>query len=236
MHEKISPQENILSFQTSFLLWDHLLLPWSLPTIFSNVGRFNLDHWCFPTWLAMFTVPALHDHIPQAVRRQIADIFLQSDLRHERAIQIQNGNATPSVGKGSRENCNFITCNYHKINHLKRSRVSGEKKTDQPIRAAKPINKQLIPSIFSIFSFYLSACNCNGHARKCRFNLDLYKLSGRVSGGVCMDCRHDTTGRHCHYCREGFYKDPSKPITHKKACKRKLSFFSTMFTREQFQA
>ncbi|XP_058444026.1 netrin-B-like [Malaya genurostris] len=63
------------------------------------------------------------------------------------------------------------------------------------------------------------ACNCNGHARKCRFNLELYKLSGRVSGGVCSDCRHDTTGRHCHYCREGFYKDPTKAITHKKACK-----------------
>ncbi|XP_049542871.1 netrin-B-like [Anopheles darlingi] len=63
------------------------------------------------------------------------------------------------------------------------------------------------------------ACQCNGHARKCRFNLDLYKMSGRVSGGVCIDCRHDTTGRHCHYCREGFYKDPTKPISHKKTCK-----------------
>ncbi|ETN67530.1 hypothetical protein AND_000654 [Anopheles darlingi] len=65
----------------------------------------------------------------------------------------------------------------------------------------------------------LAACQCNGHARKCRFNLDLYKMSGRVSGGVCIDCRHDTTGRHCHYCREGFYKDPTKPISHKKTCK-----------------
>uniref|UniRef100_A0A182QSJ5 Netrin-1 n=1 Tax=Anopheles farauti TaxID=69004 RepID=A0A182QSJ5_9DIPT len=63
------------------------------------------------------------------------------------------------------------------------------------------------------------SCQCNGHARKCRFNLDLYKMSGRVSGGVCIDCRHDTTGRHCHYCREGFYKDPTKPISHKKTCK-----------------
>uniref|UniRef100_A0A182SGS8 Laminin EGF-like domain-containing protein n=1 Tax=Anopheles maculatus TaxID=74869 RepID=A0A182SGS8_9DIPT len=62
-------------------------------------------------------------------------------------------------------------------------------------------------------------CQCNGHARKCRFNLELYKMSGRVSGGVCTDCRHDTAGRHCHYCREGFYKDPTKPITHKKTCK-----------------
>lgn len=27
--------------------------------------------------------------------------------------------------------------------------------------------------------------------------MELYKLSGRVSGGVCVDCRHDTTGKFC---------------------------------------
>lgn len=64
-------------------------------------------------------------------------------------------------------------------------------------------------------------CNCNLHARKCRFNMELYKLSGRVSGGVCLQCRHFTAGRHCHYCREGYYRDPARPITHRKACKRK---------------
>ncbi|XP_015436026.1 PREDICTED: netrin-1-like [Dufourea novaeangliae] len=49
--------------------------------------------------------------------------------------------------------------------------------------------------------------------------MDLYKLSGRVSGGVCLQCRHYTAGRHCHYCREGYYRDPARPITHRKACK-----------------
>lgn len=69
----------------------------------------------------------------------------------------------------------------------------------------------------------VSVCNCNLHARKCRFNMELYKLSGRVSGGVCLQCRHFTAGRHCHYCREGYYRDPARPITHRKACKRKYS-------------
>ncbi|KAI2805823.1 Netrin-1 [Blomia tropicalis] len=46
------------------------------------------------------------------------------------------------------------------------------------------------------------SCNCNLHARKCRFNMELYKLSGGKSGGVCLNCRHNTAGRHCHYCRE----------------------------------
>uniref|UniRef100_A0A8C9R8L1 Netrin-1 n=1 Tax=Scleropages formosus TaxID=113540 RepID=A0A8C9R8L1_SCLFO len=63
------------------------------------------------------------------------------------------------------------------------------------------------------------ACNCNLHARRCRFNMELYKLSGRRSGGVCLNCRHNTAGRHCHYCMEGYYRDMSKPISHRKACK-----------------
>lgn len=63
------------------------------------------------------------------------------------------------------------------------------------------------------------ACNCNLHARSCRFNKELYLLSGRSSGGVCQKCRQNTAGRHCHYCKEGYYRDPRKNITHRKACK-----------------
>lgn len=77
-------------------------------------------------------------------------------------------------------------------------------------------------SYFITFSRFLFAvCECNGHARQCRFNMELFKLSGRVSGGVCIGCRHATTGRNCHYCKEGFYRDSTKQITHRKACKGK---------------
>ncbi|XP_077979768.1 netrin-1-like [Glandiceps talaboti] len=62
-------------------------------------------------------------------------------------------------------------------------------------------------------------CNCNLHARKCRFNNELYNLSGRKSGGVCLKCRHNTAGRYCNYCKEGFYKDQTKQMIHRKACK-----------------
>ena len=75
----------------------------------------------------------------------------------------------------------------------------------------------------------LSACNCNLHARQCRFNMELYVLSGRKSGGVCVSCRHNTAGRNCHYCKEGFYKDQSKPITHRKACKGRTPIFIHRF-------
>lgn len=63
------------------------------------------------------------------------------------------------------------------------------------------------------------ACNCNLHARRCRFNMELYKLSGRKSGGVCLNCRHSTAGRHCHYCKEGFYRDLARPVADRRACK-----------------
>jgi len=48
--------------------------------------------------------------------------------------------------------------------------------------------------------------------------MELYQLSGGVSGGVCLKCKHNTAGRHCHYCKEGYYRNPRKPITHHKAC------------------
>lgn len=76
---------------------------------------------------------------------------------------------------------------------------------------------------FTIVILYtFSACNCNLHARKCRFNMELYTLSGFKSGGVCIKCRHNTAGRNCHYCREGFYRDIKKPITHRRVCKGML--------------
>ncbi|XP_008567553.1 PREDICTED: netrin-5 [Galeopterus variegatus] len=62
-------------------------------------------------------------------------------------------------------------------------------------------------------------CSCNQHARRCRFNSELFMLSGGRSGGVCERCRHHTAGRHCHYCRPGFWRDPSQSITSRKACR-----------------
>ena len=67
--------------------------------------------------------------------------------------------------------------------------------------------------------FPLAACNCNLHARRCRLNYELYQLSGFRSGGVCLNCKHNTAGRFCHYCKEGYYRDMTKHITHRRACK-----------------
>uniref|UniRef100_A0A8R1TUR8 Netrin-1 n=1 Tax=Onchocerca volvulus TaxID=6282 RepID=A0A8R1TUR8_ONCVO len=63
------------------------------------------------------------------------------------------------------------------------------------------------------------ACNCNMHAKRCRFNMELYRLSGNKSGGVCLNCKHNTAGRNCHYCKPGYFRDLTKSITHRRACK-----------------
>lgn len=73
--------------------------------------------------------------------------------------------------------------------------------------------------LWKSLSILYSVCNCNLHARRCRFNMELYQLSGEKSGGICVHCRHNTAGRNCNYCRQGYYKDPDLPITHHKVCK-----------------
>jgi hypothetical protein len=72
---------------------------------------------------------------------------------------------------------------------------------------------------FQKYFVYFVACNCNNHSRQCRFNKELYLLSGRKSGGICIQCKHNTVGRHCNYCKETFYQDPNLPITHPEICK-----------------
>ncbi|QQP38948.1 Netrin 1a, partial [Caligus rogercresseyi] len=53
------------------------------------------------------------------------------------------------------------------------------------------------------------ACKCNKHARRCRFNMELYQLSGGVSGGVCLKCRHNTAGVIVTTARRDIIETPS---------------------------
>ncbi|XP_063306983.1 laminin subunit beta-3 isoform X1 [Pelobates fuscus] len=61
-------------------------------------------------------------------------------------------------------------------------------------------------------------CNCNNHSDKCHFDPAVYEASGRVSGGVCEDCRDGTTGRNCESCRADYYRNPNREINHRDAC------------------
>ncbi|GAB1608593.1 laminin subunit beta-1-like [Argonauta hians] len=62
-------------------------------------------------------------------------------------------------------------------------------------------------------------CNCNNHATKCHFDPAVYELTGRVSGGVCDNCTHNTMGRNCQFCKPFFYQDPNRAITDYDVCR-----------------
>ncbi|XP_012282234.1 laminin subunit beta-1 isoform X2 [Orussus abietinus] len=61
-------------------------------------------------------------------------------------------------------------------------------------------------------------CNCNGHTTSCHFDEAVYERSGRVSGGVCDDCQHNTRGQNCEQCKPFYYHDVSKDISDPDAC------------------
>ncbi|XP_017352106.1 laminin subunit beta-3 [Ictalurus punctatus] len=63
-------------------------------------------------------------------------------------------------------------------------------------------------------------CECNNHAQRCRFDHDLYEISGRRSGGVCEECTHHTTGTHCERCTENYYRNPWSNMQRPDACLR----------------
>ncbi|XP_008166245.1 netrin-4-like isoform X3 [Chrysemys picta bellii] len=62
-------------------------------------------------------------------------------------------------------------------------------------------------------------CRCHNHADSCHFNLSVWLASGKHSGGVCDNCKHNTEGHRCQRCKPGFYRDRGKPMSSPEVCK-----------------
>lgn len=67
----------------------------------------------------------------------------------------------------------------------------------------------------------LLGCNCNNHAASCHFDNAVFEASGRVSGGVCDNCQHNTVGHKCDQCKTFFYLASDRKIDDEDACIRK---------------
>ncbi|XP_068627747.1 laminin subunit beta-1 [Battus philenor] len=62
-------------------------------------------------------------------------------------------------------------------------------------------------------------CTCNNHATTCHFDPAVYNKTGKISGGVCDNCQHNTMGINCERCKPTFYKDPTLDIQSPDVCK-----------------
>uniref|UniRef100_A0A8C9G6C4 Netrin-4 n=1 Tax=Pavo cristatus TaxID=9049 RepID=A0A8C9G6C4_PAVCR len=56
-------------------------------------------------------------------------------------------------------------------------------------------------------------CRCHNHADSCHFDLSVWLASGKRSGGVCDNCKHNTEGHRCQRCKPGYYRDRGKPMS-----------------------
>uniref|UniRef100_A0A8D0G2U2 NET4 protein n=1 Tax=Strix occidentalis caurina TaxID=311401 RepID=A0A8D0G2U2_STROC len=53
----------------------------------------------------------------------------------------------------------------------------------------------------------------------CHFDLSVWLASGKRSGGVCDNCKHNTEGHRCQRCKPGYYRDRGKPMSSTEVCK-----------------
>lgn len=67
-------------------------------------------------------------------------------------------------------------------------------------------------------SYECKKCDCNGHAEECRFDPAAFANSNFTSGGVCVNCLHNTVGRKCEKCKPLHFQDPSKDFRDSAAC------------------
>ncbi|XP_007952908.2 laminin subunit alpha-5 [Orycteropus afer afer] len=71
------------------------------------------------------------------------------------------------------------------------------------------------------------SCNCHGHAHDCYYDPEVDQRNASQNqdhvyqgGGVCIECRHHTTGINCERCLPGFYHSPHHAVDSPHTCHR----------------
>ncbi|XP_022099403.1 usherin-like isoform X2 [Acanthaster planci] len=65
-------------------------------------------------------------------------------------------------------------------------------------------------------------CTCYNHADRCDYNATVDPFPddhSRGGGGVCIDCQHNTEGRHCDRCQTGYYREVTAPLDSPDVCR-----------------
>ena len=102
--------------------------------------------------------------------------------------------------------------------------LTQSNKANRSVKAPGLMKNVIVNDCWQYLCVLFSECNCNGHSDRCKFDPAVFEASGRVSGGVCLNCLHNTMGRNCQQCIEFYYQDPLQDIRSFNICQRKSTF------------
>ncbi|XP_063345013.1 titin isoform X5 [Pelmatolapia mariae] len=98
-----------------------------------------------------------------------------------------------------------------------KSKAEGEKDKEDKGYEKKATQKILIPGgpkfsqLSKIAYVNFQDCECNGHSNRCSY-IDFINVV------TCVSCKHNTRGQNCQYCRLGYYRNASLPLTDENVC------------------
>lgn len=197
-----------------------------IPSSYQNADWTGISGYQWNLVLSCWLTLLFYDAITHFARCNISFTACNCNLHSDKCIfssslYENSGKKSGGVCINCRHNTAGVNCQTCRDGYYRNMAVPMSHR--QACRGKSPSHNPppilFLPHYLSYANIPFTACNCNLHSKKCAFSNSLYMLSGKLSGGICLNCRHNTAGNNCHYCKEGYYRDSSRPITHRRACK-----------------